>query len=242
MKTLRFYFDPISSNAYLAWLRMPELARRFELEVEPIPVLFAALLEANGQLGPAEIRPKARWMARNTLRKAAILGVSLRPPPSHPFNPLLALRVSSLALPLADKRALVGALLDATWARQLDVSDPEVVARIAEEAGLADGAGLVEQTRNPEIKQRLRQQTDDAIAAGVFGVPMFEAEGELFWGYDDLPYLEMVLAGEDPLDPEEAAYWGGGPPRPSSMRRQFRETAPKSWQREAEERKQRGES
>lgn len=236
MRTLRFYFDPISSNAYLAWLRMPELAKRFELEVEPVPVLFAALLEANGQLGPAEIRPKARWMARNTLRKAAILGVRLRPPPSHPFNPLLALRVSSLDLPLEDRGALVGALLDATWARQLDVSDPQVVARVAEEAGLSGGQALVDEAQQPAIKRRLRQQTDDAIAAGVFGVPIFEAEGELFWGYDDLPYLEMVLAGEDPIDPEEARHWGGGPPRPSSMRRQFRESLPKSWQREADER------
>ena len=242
MRTLRFYFDPISSNAYLAWLRMPELAQRFDLDVEPTPVLFAALLEANGQLGPAEIRPKARWMSRNTLRKAAILGVRLRPPPSHPFNPLLALRVSSLALPPLEKRALVGALLEATWSRQLDVSDPDVVARVAEDAGLPDGRGLVQQAQDPAVKQRLRDQTDAAIASGVFGVPMFEAEGELFWGYDDLPYLEMVLAGEDPMDPDEAAYWGGGPPRPSSMRRQFRESPPKSWQREAEEREHESES
>src|SRR5512145_1473206 len=98
MRTLRFCFDYISSNAYLAWVRLPELRQRFDLRIEPVPVLFAGLLEANGQLGPAEIRPKARWMAKNNQRKAGILGVRLRPPAFHPFNPLVPLRVSSLDL------------------------------------------------------------------------------------------------------------------------------------------------
>lgn len=235
-RTLRVYLDYISSNVYLAWLRLPALAERHDLEIEPVPVLFAALLEANGQLGPAEIRPKARWMARNTLRKAGLLGVPLRPPPFHPFNPLLALRASSLDLPPAQRAALVTELLRATWAEQRDVSEPEVVAGAAERAGIDDPASIPERATRPETKQRLRSQTDDAIARGVFGVPIFELEGELFWGYDDLPYLEMVLAGEDPIDPEEARFWGTGPPRPGSMRRQFRDSLPPSWARERDER------
>ena len=234
MRTLRFSFDYISSNAYLAWVRLPELRERFGLRIEPVPVLFAGLLEANGQLGPAEIRPKARWMARNNLRKAALLGVRLRPPAFHPFKPLLPLRVSSLDFAEPARGALVSALFRATWSEELHVSEPAVVARVADAVGL-DGRALVEQASSQPIKDRLRAQTDDAIARGVFGVPTFEVEGELFWGYDDLPYLERFLAGEDTLDPEEAKRWGAGPPRPSSMRRRFRDEAPPSWRREAEE-------
>lgn len=235
MRVLRFSFDYISNNAYLAWVRLPELRERFGLRVEPLPVLFAGLLEANGQLGPAEVRPKALWMAKNTLRKAGMLGVRLRPPPFHPFNPLLPLRVSSLDLDDEAREALVSGLFRATWSDGLHVSDPEVVARVADAVGL-DGAALVEQAGRPEIKQRLRQQTDAAIARGVFGVPTLEVEGELFWGYDDLPYLERFLAGEDTIDPEDAEYWARPRrPRPSSMRRRFREAPPPSWQREAEQ-------
>ena len=58
MRTLRFYFDYLSSNAYLAWTQLPKLASRFGVAVEPIPVLFAGLLEAHGQLGPAEVLPE----------------------------------------------------------------------------------------------------------------------------------------------------------------------------------------
>jgi 2-hydroxychromene-2-carboxylate isomerase len=236
MRTLRFYFDYISSNAYLAWVRLAGLGERFELRVEPVPVLFAALLEANGQLGPAEIRPKAIWMSRNCLRKAGQLGVRLKPPAFHPFNPLLPLRVSSLDIDPAKQRRLITRLFEGTWADRLATSEPEVVERLAADAGLPDPSGLVRSASSPEIKQRLRHQTDDAIARGVFGVPMFEVEGELFWGYDDFPYLELFLAGDDPLDPDEAKLWGVGPPRPSAMRRRFREEPPPSWQREANER------
>ncbi|TFG94816.1 MAG: 2-hydroxychromene-2-carboxylate isomerase, partial [Myxococcales bacterium] len=133
MRTLRFCFDYISNNAYLAWLRLPELRERHDLAIEPVPVLFAGLLEANGQLGPAEIRPKAKWMAKNNLRKAALLGVRLRPPAFHPFRPLLPLRVSSLDLANADREALITGLFRATWSDQLHVSEPEVVSRIADE-------------------------------------------------------------------------------------------------------------
>lgn len=233
MRELRFCFDVISSNAYLAWVRMPELARRFDLHVEPEPVLFAALLEAHGQLGPAEVRPKALWMLRNNLRKAAILGVPLRPPVHHPFNPLLALRLCSLDLPHEQRNALVSAVFACVWVRQIDVSDPAAVGRALEEAGFADAAELVARAGEQPVKDRLRARTDAALERGVFGVPTFEVGGELFFGYDDLPYLEAFLAGEDPLDPEAAKLWGAAPPQPGAMRRRFRETLPPSWQRAA---------
>jgi hypothetical protein len=160
-------------------------------------------------------------MARNNLRKAALLGLPLRPPPSHPFNPLLALRVSSLPMPDDLKRRLVTALFRATWARQIAIDEPSAVARVADELGL-DGGALVASAAAPEIKARLRRETDEAIGAGVFGVPTVVADGEIFWGYDDFPFLERFLAGEDPLDAEAAEDWRG-PPRPSAMRRQQRE-------------------
>ncbi len=85
-QTIRFYYDYISSNAYLAWLELPKLAARHAAVIEPVPVLFAALLEAHGQLGPAEVHVKALWMLKNNLRKAALLGVPLNPPVHHPVR------------------------------------------------------------------------------------------------------------------------------------------------------------
>ena len=203
---LHFHFDYISHNAYLGWVRIYDIAKASGRNVVPIPTLFAGLLNAHGQLGPAEIPAKGRWMSKDVLRKAALLGVALTPPASHPFKPLLPLRVSSLDLDGDTRRRLIDGLFRATWAESRDVSDETVVAEVADAAGL-DGRAAVEQASSEPIKQRLRDQTDAAIAKGVFGVPTVEVGGEIFWGYDDLPMLERHLRGEDPLDEEKLAGW-----------------------------------
>ena len=213
---IRFYFDYISSNAYLAWLELPKLAAAHGRRIEPVPTLFAGLLGAHGQLGPAEVPAKGAWMARNNLRKAALLGVPLEPPIHHPFNPLLALRVSSLPASAEDRTRAIGALFGAVWVQRQHVSEPAVVARVLDAAGLA-GARLVEEAHGEPAKARLRSDTDAAIARGVFGVPTMIVGDELFWGYDDFPMLERHLAGRDPLTPEAVARWGGKP-SPSAMR------------------------
>ena len=187
-----------------------------------MPVLFAGLLEASGQLGPAEVPAKMRWMTRNNLRKAALAGVPMNPPAFHPFSPLLALRVSSLDLEPGARAALVGALFAAVWVRGLHVAETAVMERVLRDVGL--DAALVTAAQQPECKQRLRAQTDAAIARGVFGVPTMEVGGELFWGYDDLPHLERFLAGSDPLEPAEAARWAG-PATPCAVRRRRSEPA-----------------
>ncbi len=205
-ETIRFFFDYISHNAYLAWTQLPELARRHGRRVEPVPVLFAALLGAYDQLGPAEVAPKARWMVKNLLRKTRRLGVPLEPPASHPFNPLLALRVSCVPREPEELSHLVGALFRAVWAEGCSVSEPDAVAASADAIGL-DGAALVREAAAPEIKQQLRLNTDAALAAGVFGVPSMLVGNELFFGYDDFEHLERFLAGSDPLEGADLEAW-----------------------------------
>jgi len=217
MKELRFYFDYISNNAYLAWEQLLPLAKKYDVTVTPVAVLFAGLLEAHGQLGPAEVAPKSRWMVKNCLRKAAALGIPMNPPAYHPYNPLLSLRVSSLPLEAEKRAALVGALFRAVWVRGLHVSEESVVARVADEIGL-EGAEIVSAAKTPECKLRLRSATDDAIARGVFGVPSMEVAGEIFWGYDDFPQLERFLAGNDTLDHAKLQEWIAGA-RSSAVRR-----------------------
>ncbi len=217
---LRFCFDYVSPNAYLAWTQLPALVGPRGVSVEPVPVLFAGLLEAHQRVGPAEIPAHIRWMWKNVLRKSTLLHVPFQPPVFHPFNPLLALRVSSLSLAASDRTRLIDALFKAVWVRSLHVSEPEVVRRVADEIGLP-GAALVEKASGQGTKELLHKQTDDAISRGVFGVPTMEIGGELFWGYDDFPYLAMYLDGRDSVD--EAAWEPWSEPRkPSAIREMFR--------------------
>ena len=68
---MRFYFDYISSNAYLAWTQLPALTAKYDVDVEPVPVLFAGLLGAHGQLGPAEIPAGPSVCAERSDQRAA---------------------------------------------------------------------------------------------------------------------------------------------------------------------------
>ena len=206
MNTLSFYFDYISHNAYLAWTQMDALCRKHELKLDPVPVLFGALLKANGQLGPAEIRDKSLWMLRDVLRKSKQHNIPIAPPASHPFNPLAALRATCTGMNAEQHSALVTALFDATWLHGRDVSDPVVVADVVASIGL-DSEQVASESISTGVKTRLRRQTDEALAAGVFGVPTMILRGRLFWGFDDLDNLDAFAAGKDPLQDEELVPW-----------------------------------
>jgi len=203
---LSLYFDYISPYAYIAWTQLPALAERNGCIVEPMPTLFAALLDAGGQKGPAEIPAKRLWVWKDTLRTARLLGLPFQPPPHHPFNPLLGLRVTALVEDLASRARLIDELYRATWGGGGGIDTPAAVAAAADRAGL-DGAALVQRAGEPEAKQRVRAITDEAIAIGVFGVPTLRVGDELFWGYDAFPHLERHLRGEDPLRPGELERW-----------------------------------
>ena len=209
---IRFCFDYLSPYAYLAWTQVHRVAARHGREVEPVPVLFAALLGAAGTKGPAEIPAKRVYVFKDCLRTAYRLGVPLVPPPTHPFHPLLALRVSSADMEPAARTRLVDALFAAAWGGGASgvhgVEDPAGVAAIASAVGL-DGAALVAAAGSAEVKERVRAQTDAAIAAGAFGVPAMFVDGELFWGLDSFDNLEQKLRGEMPPALAEMGRWAG---------------------------------
>jgi 2-hydroxychromene-2-carboxylate isomerase/predicted enzyme related to lactoylglutathione lyase len=199
MRELTFYFDFVSPYAYLAWSQIHALAARRACEVVPRPLLFAALLDANGQKGPAEIARKRAYTFKDVVRTADRLGVSIAAPASHPFNPLLALRVASADMKPEQRRALVDALFLAAWGRGLDVTDPNRVAEIVGGVADLDAPGLLEWAKSADAKERVRRTTAEALDAGAFGVPTMIVERELFWGLDSFANLDRYLDGKDPV-------------------------------------------
>jgi 2-hydroxychromene-2-carboxylate isomerase len=193
MKHVTCYFDPISP---FAWLATKEIGRieAAGCTVEFVPVLFAAMLNAHGQKGPAEIPAKRVHTFRDVMRLAAAKGLPFVGPPGHPFNPLPALRISTAIADAAARKRFVVAMYAACWERGADVSDMAVLAGLADQCGL-DGGALAQAAVSPEVKQALAAATEQAITAGVFGVPTFAFEGEFFWGADRIDSLLWRLAG-----------------------------------------------
>jgi 2-hydroxychromene-2-carboxylate isomerase len=190
---VQWVFDIISPFAYLAFARLEQLPATVQLEF--VPVLLAGLLTHFGQKGPAEIPSKRRFTYRFVMWRARRLGMPMRFPPAHPFNPLAALRLIVAAG--SDRRA-AGIVLDAAFRDGRDVSDPAVIADLARVLGVADPQSAL---ADPRIKQRLRANTEWASARGIFGVPTLVIGAEFFWGHDavdmGLDYLARPQAFQD---------------------------------------------
>ena len=203
---ITFYFDYISHNAYLAWCRLPEIAERYQCTVEPVAVLFAGFLKRYGQLGPAEIEPKIEWMNRNNLRKAELMGVPFNAPVVHPFNPLLLLRATHAKMPREERLRLMEVLLRGIWVDRLDPREAAACIAYLDQAGF-DGNALIDFAESRAAKGAMRDATENAMAHGVFGVPTCVVDDEVFWGYDDLFYLERFLDGIGRIEPSELEPW-----------------------------------
>lgn len=187
MRTVRFYFDPISPYAWLASQELHRLERAgFQLDCQPI--LFAALLNAQGQKGPAEIPAKRRYVFTDVWRLATQKGLTIEGPPSHPFNPLRALRLCQAVSDPRARQRLSVAILDAPWRLGLDLNDPNTLSRIATGCAL-DGPALLALTDTPQVKAQLLEATQQAINQGVFGVPSFVVNDQLYWGADRIDSL-----------------------------------------------------
>jgi len=208
-KPCYFFFDFISPYAYLAWFRLqafsPQIPRTHS--IIPVPVVFAAFLNTYGHKGPAEIPPKRVYIfkdaARTVHREGQALGLPpLRSPPSHPFNPLLSLRVATVLLTPPEgvkgdtgvPYKVVGDMFKAVWGGGGGVENPDNVRKILDQAGL-DSQGIMAQAVTTENKELLRRNTDLSIKMGAFGVPTIVVDDEVFWGFDSLPNFESHMKG-----------------------------------------------
>ena len=184
-----WYFDYVSPYAYLQFINFGRLPG--DLAVRPVPVLFAGLLGHWDNMGPAEIPAKRRQTYRYCHWLAAKRGVPFRTPPRHPFNPLAVLRLTTA---LGSTAEVVGAVFRHIWGTGNDGQDPASLAALAADLGVDDWQARID---DPAVKSALRANTDAAIARGVFGIPTFAVDDELFWGEDVTDMLLDYLADPD---------------------------------------------
>jgi 2-hydroxychromene-2-carboxylate isomerase len=193
MKHITFYLDFISPYAYLAFEKLPEALMGLSYTVRYKPVLLGALLQHHGQLGPAEIAAKRDWTYRHVEWLGHNQRVELQMPALHPFNPLPLLRLSVACAHLnagEPNRHVCETLFHHVWRGGADALD---AARLA---ALDERLPAHADPQSAAVKAQLKQHTDAAISAGVFGVPAFGVDDKVFWGFDALPMLRDYLAGD----------------------------------------------
>ena len=191
-----FWFDFSSPYGYLMAEKIDAVAAAHGRKVRWHPILLGVIFQATGSRPPVDgVSNKAKYMLKDFQRSARFMGVAYNPPSRFPLPTQNAARAYYWLHPqdcaLARRFAL--AVYRAFFVDDLDISAPEVVLDIAAGLGI-DRAALAEALRSAEIKAKLKQACDEALAAGVFGSPHVLIDGEAFFGADRLPQIEHWLA------------------------------------------------
>lgn len=189
-----FYFDFYSPYGYLASLQIDQLAARQHRTVNWRPIMLGAIFKQEGMTPLVDIPLVGPYSRHDFDRSARLIGASFAFPEEFPKAALAPSRAYYWLLERDPTTAhlLAQKVYHAVFAEQRDGSDPAVVAELAEPLGV-DRDALLAAIQRPEIKERLKQETELAIRRGVCGSPFFFVDDEPFWGNDRLWQVEKWL-------------------------------------------------
>lgn len=184
---VEFWYEFASTYSYPAAMRVEQAAKEAGVELRWRPFLLGPIFGAQGwNDSPFNIYPaKGTYMWRDMARLCEAQGLALQEPVRFPQNGLKAARLALLGQDETWGPEFTRRVYLANFAGQQDISDEAVLSGILDALGLDAGA-LLARSNEQANKDRLKAQTEEAIAKGIFGAPSFVVGGELFWGNDRL--------------------------------------------------------
>ncbi len=184
---LEFWFDFASTYSYPTAMRIEAQAAAAGVALTWKPFLLGPLFQSQGWTdSPFNIYPaKGRYMWRDLERLCSELDIPLRHPTKFPRNGVIASRIASSCEGEPWIPDFIRAVYRANFAEDRDIADAELIADCLEALG-QPGRTLIERSQLPEQKDKLRRQTEEAQARGIFGAPTFMVGDEMFWGNDRL--------------------------------------------------------
>jgi 2-hydroxychromene-2-carboxylate isomerase len=193
-KEVALYIDYKSPYAYLAKDPAYQLERELGLRLNWLPYT----LYIPDFLGTVEERNDHQWRRirysyMDARRLANRRKITVRGP-----QKIFDSSIASIGMLYAQRHGVFRKYNDLVferfWKRELEIENPEVIAAVLKESG-ADAAGFTEFLAH-EGRVEHDRIAREAEALGVFGVPMFVYEGELFWGGDRMWLLRERLEGK----------------------------------------------
>ncbi len=196
----QFLFDFGSPNAYLSHLVIPGIESRTGVKFDYIPVLLGGIFKMTNNRSPVEafggVKNKLEFHAIETQR--FLDRYHLKPYAMNPFfpvNTLLLMRGAIAAQLEGVFERYVDAAFHHMWAEPKKMDDVEVAAKAMTKSGL-DAARLFGRTKDNDVKARLMENTENAVARGTFGSPTFFVGNEMFFGKEQLRDVEELLAAK----------------------------------------------
>jgi 2-hydroxychromene-2-carboxylate isomerase len=194
---VEFLFDFGSPNAYLSHLVIPRIETRTGVKFKYVPVLLGGVFKATNNVSPAVslqgIKNKPQYTQLETRRFLKEHGITdYAPNPFFPVNTLTIMRGAVFAQREGFFEKYVDAVYRHMWAQPKKMDDPAVIAAALAESGL-NAEAILAGTQQPEVKQQLIANVDDAVTRGVFGSPSFFVGTELYFGKDRLRDVEEEI-------------------------------------------------
>lgn len=196
-KTITYFLTPVSPWAYLGHARLAAMARASDAQVDIKPFDLGRVFSVSGGLPLSKRAPQRQaYRLAELARWSAHLGLPLNAqpkffpvPPELPSRLIIAARTT-----LGAEHALVlaGAVMRALWAEDKNIADDATLVQVADLAGF-DGRMLLKSAATAGVQEQLDKNTDEAIAANVFGSPWYIVDGEGYWGQDRLDFVERAL-------------------------------------------------
>lgn len=195
MKNVEFYFDFGSPASYLAWTQLPAIAAQHDARLVYRPVLLGGIHKATNNTSPATIASKGAWMQVDLARFARRYGVQFRYNPHFPINTLMLMRAAT-GLQMQDEALFlqyVDVVYRAMWEQPRNMAEPATIAEVLA-AGRLDVSLLLQLTESPAVKAKLKEDTEAAVARGLFGAPTMFVGDEMFFGQDRLDFVKEALS------------------------------------------------
>ena len=201
---IEFWFEFGSNYSYLSVMRIEDEARRLGVHISWKPFLLGPIFQALGMENSPFVlqKEKGAYVQHDMRRLCRKYGLSPWVKPSvFPRLGVLPLRIVLLGAEQPWVGAFCRKVMELNFVRDQDINQPEQMASVLAELGLPS-SDILQQAQSEPIKARLREQTDEARARGIFGAPTFFVGTEMFWGNDRLE--EALVLASNPASGREA--------------------------------------
>ena len=195
MKQVEFFFDVGSPYTYLAYHQLPKIAKARNADIVWRPMLLGGVFQATGNSSPATVPLKGRHSATDLARWANYFGVSIKTNPHFPINTLQLMRGAVGMQMRSDEEfhRYLSAVFSAMFEQPHNLGAPEELAAVLGAAGISPVLFL-DLIKDDKVKEKLKANTAEAVARGVFGAPTFFVGDDMYWGQDRLHFVDLALA------------------------------------------------